>query len=128
MKLLLDTHVLPALLGGRVGSLGRDVEKAVASDENALWTSIASLWEIAIKWRLGKLPLAVSPQCLPEVLADLGLSMLEITVRHVLADVGPEPETHDPFDRLLLAQCGVEDLRLLTVDRALVGHPLAWRE
>jgi PIN domain nuclease of toxin-antitoxin system len=33
--------------------------------------------------------------------------------------------TSDPFDRLLLAQCQVENLKLVTVDRALLGHPLA---
>ena len=33
--------------------------------------------------------------------------------------------TRDPFDRMLLAQCQVEGLRLLTIDRALVAHPLA---
>jgi PIN domain nuclease of toxin-antitoxin system len=37
----------------------------------------------------------------------------------------PEPETRDPFDRLLLAQCRVEDLQLATVDRSLTGHRLA---
>lgn len=36
--------------------------------------------------------------------------------------------THDPFDRLLLAQCRVEGMRLVTRNRALAAHPLAWRE
>ena len=43
-------------------------------------------------------------------------------------ELDPEPPTRDPFDRLLLAQCAVDNLRLVTVDRALAGHPLAWRE
>ncbi|MGF1549428.1 MAG: hypothetical protein ACFBQW_02680 [Sphingomonadaceae bacterium] len=35
--------------------------------------------------------------------------------------------TRDPFDRLLLAICQVERLRLLTTDQRLADHPLAWR-
>ena len=45
----------------------------------------------------------------------------------LLADAEPEPQTRDPFDRLLLGQCQVENLRLVTLDRALAAHPLAWR-
>ena len=127
MRLLLDTHVLLALLDGRLAVLGRGVEGAVESGEHAFSVSVASLWEIAIKWRLGKLPLGVPPARLPELLDDIGLATLAITAEHVHGAVEPEPATRDPFDRLLLAQCQVEDLRLVTVDRALVSHRLAFR-
>jgi len=56
-----------------------------------------------------------------------GLEILAIEVAHVLHAVDPEPPTRDPFDRLLLAQCHVEGLKLVTVDRALVDHPPAFR-
>lgn len=125
MRLLLDTHVLLALLDGRVSALGRDIERVVGSGEHAFFVSVASLWEIAIKWRLGKLPLNVPPEQLPELLNEMGLSTLAITAAHVLATVEPEPVTRDPFDRLLLGVCRIEDLRLVTVDRALVDHRLA---
>jgi PIN domain nuclease of toxin-antitoxin system len=64
---------------------------------------------------------------LPAVFLDLDVLLLTIDERHVLAALDPEPVTCDPFDRLLLAQCGVEGMRHLTVDRALAAHPLAWR-
>ena len=64
---------------------------------------------------------------MPDLLRNIGLSMLAIDARHVLAEVDPEPGTRDPFDRLLLAQCAMENLRLVTLDRALLGHPLVWR-
>jgi PIN domain nuclease of toxin-antitoxin system len=57
----------------------------------------------------------------------MGMTILNIAAPHVLALVTPEPRPRDPFDRLLLAQCAVENLRLVTVDRALVDHPLAFR-
>ncbi len=57
--------------------------------------------------------------------AAVGLSILPIQPDHAVAEAAPEPESRDPFDRLLLAQCQVENLRLGTVDRALLRHPLA---
>jgi PIN domain nuclease of toxin-antitoxin system len=89
--------------------------------------SVASLWEIAIKHRLGKLNLLVELETLPETVAAMGADLIAITARHVLAQADPEPPTRDPFDRLLLSQCQTEGLRLMTIDRALVGHPLATR-
>lgn len=127
MRLLLDTHVLLALLDGRADGLGRDVAAVLENGEHAFHVSVASLWEIAIKWRLGKLPLGVAPERLPELLDDMGVATLPITAEQVLVTVEPEPATRDPFDRLLLAVCLVEDLCLVTVDRALVDHRLAMK-
>jgi hypothetical protein len=67
------------------------------------------------------------PRRSPELLDGLGVRIVAIDERHALAPVEPEPMTRDPFDRMLLAQCQVEGLRLLTIDRALVSHPLAAR-
>jgi PIN domain nuclease of toxin-antitoxin system len=53
--------------------------------------------------------------------------LLVIEASYVLSAVDPEPTTRDPFDRLLLAQCAVENLHLVTIDRHLTAHPLAWR-
>lgn len=126
MRLLLDTNILIALIEQRVRPLGHQFEECLAAPENVLHASVASLWEIAIKFRLGKLPISVPPPALPELFLNVGLPLLSIEVAHVLAEVAPEPDTRDPFDRLLLAQCQVEGLRLVTTDRALAVHPLAW--
>jgi PIN domain nuclease of toxin-antitoxin system len=124
MRLLLDTSVLIALVEGR---LDARVREALASPGAAVHVSVASLWEIAIKFRLGKLALKAPLARLPELVENLGLVLLVIEASHVLAAVDPEPTTRDPFDRLLLAQCAVEDLHLVTIDRHLTAHPLAWR-
>jgi PIN domain nuclease of toxin-antitoxin system len=87
--------------------------------------SAASLWEIAIKSRLGKLRLKPRLNALPELLDSLGIAILAINEHHALAAVEPEPKTRDPFDRMLLAQCQIEGLRLVTMDRSLMSHPLA---
>jgi PIN domain nuclease of toxin-antitoxin system len=100
---------------------------AVTDSESVVHASVASLWEIAIKVRLGKLVLGMSPKLLPELIERMGLHLIAINHHHVLAVAEPEPATRDPFDRLLLAQCLIENLRLVTIDRALLAHPLVWR-
>jgi PIN domain nuclease of toxin-antitoxin system len=127
MKLLLDTHVFLALVGPGLASLPKAVAGMLKDGGNEHHFSAASLWEIAIKCRLGKLRLTHDLAALPELLGSLGVRIVTIDERHALASVEPEPMTRDPFDRMLLAQCQVEGLRLLTIDCALVAHPLAVR-
>jgi PIN domain nuclease of toxin-antitoxin system len=126
VRLLLDTQVLIALIDQRPDRLGGRIEAALLAPESAFSASVASLWEIALKLRLGKLALNVQIGLLPELIAAMRFDLLPIHARHVLANAELEPPTRDPFDRLLLAQCAVEDLRLVTIDRALVNHPLAF--
>jgi PIN domain nuclease of toxin-antitoxin system len=125
MRLLLDTHVLIAVIEKRTPALSAPLRRLLAEPDHEFHVSVASLWEIAIKHRLGKLPISVGLDLLPELGDDLGATLLTITAPHVLADIEPAPATRDPFDRLLLAQCRVEALRLLTIDRALTDHPLS---
>jgi PIN domain nuclease of toxin-antitoxin system len=125
MRLLLDTHVLLALVERLGTRLPAGVEALLNDPNNEHHLSAASLWETAIKCRLGKLSLTPSLSSLPELLDGLGIKIVAINEHHVLAAVEPEPMTRDPFDRMLLAQCQVENLRLVTVDRALLSHPLA---
>ena len=128
MRLLLDTHVLIVLARRELAKLGRSVASMLASPENVAFASAASLWEIAIKTRLGKIDPGLPLDELPDYLHEIGLNLLVINRRHVVTTLDPEPATRDPFDRLLLAQCAVEQLRLVTLDRILRRHPLAWSE
>jgi PIN domain nuclease of toxin-antitoxin system len=126
-ELLLDTHVVIDLVDGGLDKLDRRIRAAVVSPQGSSHVSVASLWEIAIKVRLGKLPAKTPPATLPAALNELGIALLLIDERHVLAELDRDPPTRDPFDRLLLAQCQVEGMRLVTLDRALADHPLAMR-
>ena len=127
MKLLLDTHIFLALIEDGAARLPAAVASLLRDGDSEHNLSAASLWEIAIKCRLGKLRLSISLGALPELLDGLGVKTVAIDQRHALASVDPEPKTRDPFDRMLLAQCQIEGFRLLTIDRALVSHPLAAR-
>ena len=77
--------------------------------------------------RIGKLYPLTDLDRIPLALEKIGATILPVSMPHVLHTIDPEPPTRDPFDRLLLAQCHVEGLKLITVDRALVDHPLTFR-
>lgn len=127
MRLLLDTHMILAILRRDVGQRFPDVPELLADPETVSFASIASLWEIAIKTRLGKLDPGMPLNEIAPSLDAIGLSLLGIEISHVITAAEPEPNTRDPFDRLLLSQCQIENLKLLTVDRALADHPHAFK-
>ncbi len=108
MRLLLDTHIFLAITENRMHNIPARVRRLV--DENSGVVSVASLWKIAIKNRLGKLPVSLPLEALPEAINQMEPQLLQITAAHALMQVEPEPPTRDPFDRLLLAQCKVEGL------------------
>ena len=123
MKLLLDTHVVLWALADSP-RLSRKAREVLSDAANECWVSSASVWEIAIKVVLGKYKLEVPLAAVCRAIGEAGFRTLDVTMRHgaAIADVGPGHG--DPFDRLLLAQCEVETLRLLTADKALSRLPV----
>jgi PIN domain nuclease of toxin-antitoxin system len=124
VALLFDTSILLALSRNELSRLKPSIRAVAATSVDAAFASVVSLWEIAIKTRLGKLDPKLALADLPGYYVEIGMQVLTVNEHHVLAEVAPEPLTRDPFDRLLLAQCQVEGLKLVTADRALAGHPL----
>ncbi|EJT04396.1 PilT protein domain-containing protein [Rhizobium sp. CCGE 510] len=127
MRVLLDTHIVIAIAQQKLTERFPRVQQVLSDRAASGFVSVASLWEIAIKTRLGKLQPGLPLETIPAYLQEAGLTILSIDIPHVITAADPEPETRDPFDRLLLAQCKVEGLQLATVDRLLVDHPLALR-
>ncbi len=126
MRLLLDTHILVGLTRPHRGELSSEIKTILAEPANSSFVSAASLWEIAIKSRLKKLDIDVPLDGLAEFFQLLDVNLLAVDHRHAVRELDPELQTRDPFDRMLLAQCAVEDMRLLTKDRVLSAHPLVW--
>lgn len=124
MRVLLDTHMLIWSLEDSP-RLPRWARAVLEDADNECWVSSASVWEIAIKAMLGKVRLAQPLEVLEGAVERAGFRRLEVTVRHAAAIERIELTHGDPFDRLLLAQCEVETLRLLTADRLLAGLPVA---
>jgi PIN domain nuclease of toxin-antitoxin system len=125
VRLLLDTHVALGLLAGWAAPPVTPFSRFLADPDTRACLSVASLWEIAIKTRLGKLDPGIPLDSVAGYFEAIGLDILAIEASHVVASVEPAPATRDPFDRLLLAQCHVENMKLATVDQALVDHPLS---
>ncbi len=125
MRLLLDTHVWLWMIA-EPDRLGREAHGILEDASSALVFSAASAWEIAIKWRLGRLTLPEPPRdFVPRCLVRDGIRSLPVESHHALA-VAELPDHHrDPFDRLLVAQARAEGLTLLTADRALEAYDVA---
>jgi PIN domain nuclease of toxin-antitoxin system len=126
MRVLLDTHILLwALMDSP--RLSKSARALLADERNEFWVSSASVWEIAIKTMLGKYKPGQPLAMLGDAIEQSGFRTLNVTIRHAAA-VEAVTLTHaDPFDRLLLAQCEIETLRLLTADRHLLALPVAIR-
>jgi PIN domain nuclease of toxin-antitoxin system len=118
VTLLLDTHILLWLMEDDPQLTASAHSLIVNASE--VYVSSASIWEIAIKWRLGKIQ--ENPEVIAEQLLAAGLKELLVSNRHAVA-TGRLPLLHrDPFDRLLVAQAISETMRLLTSDAQLAAY------
>ena len=111
MKLLLDTQAFLWWLSddSKLSAAARD---AVADSRNIAHVSAASIWEIAIKVKLGRL--AVRDSDVAAEIGANGFTEIAITARHARG-AGALPRYHDdPIDRMLIAQASMEDLVLVT--------------
>src|ERR1035438_9657171 len=114
---LIDTHVFLWSIK-EPERLSRKIANLLTSDTSQAVLSVASLWEIALKVRAGKLEMPDESDFFVRHAEALGLEILPIHVWHVNR-VFRLPDHHrDPFDRLLIAQAIVEDLLMVTIDPA----------
>ena len=107
------------------GSLSPQVYDFLEDEDNQLFLSIASVWEMQIKVQNGKLALQYS---LPEMIRiqqeTNGIQVLPISLAHVYA-LSELPFHHrDPFDRIIIAQARVENLILLSADEVFNQYPV----
>jgi PIN domain nuclease of toxin-antitoxin system len=111
------------------GELSRKVRKLLENPTTDIVVSAASAWEIATRFRLGKLPSATPIiDNIDEVVRRLGARWLAVNHAHAM-HAGNYLHAHkDPFDRMLAAQSELEDLPLVSKDRALrkFGIKLVW--
>lgn len=113
---LIDTHVW-LWMQADPGRLSAETRELIENPANELLLSAASAWEIAIKYRIGKLPLPDPPTSyVPDRMRRSGTTPLPIEPIHALR-TSELPDHHgDPFDRLLIAQAMQEGLTLVTHD------------
>jgi PIN domain nuclease of toxin-antitoxin system len=115
MQYLLDTHTFLWFLEDDP-QLPEKVKKEIIDINNRCYISIASLWEIAIKIKLGKLRIKFPFEKFAAYLSDNEIELLPISLEHLLQLLNLELHHRDPFDRLIIAQGLAENLTILTKD------------
>ena len=125
MRLLLDTHALLWWLDGDP-KLSARAMAAISTDPSKVQVSAVTAWEITTKARIGKLPDAL------DVVANVagcvvreGFQPLSLTIEHGQTAGGLPGPLRDPFDRMLIAQAMLENLHLVSIERAFDVYGVA---
>lgn len=123
MRLLLDTQVL-VWYDSEPHRLSAAATAVIRDPANEVFYSSASIWELAIKSRLGKLAIGRSLPELVRIQATYRIAEVAVNSVHCL-EVEALPLIHkDPFDRLLIAQALVESLALVSADQVVAKYPV----
>ena len=117
INLLLDTHAFIWFMEDNP-LLSRNAKRAIENSLNNVFISIASLYEIAIKLKGGKIGFDKPISAFFNDISEYNLTLLPITEKHLIAyDNIPLILGHkDPFDRLIIATAITDDLSIVSVD------------
>ena len=127
MRVLLDTSYLYKLMASR----GRfsDAERLILTNQSIqIYVSAVSIWEIRLKLQArgsGERGVPFTPGDVIAALEEQDVTFLPMAVSHAARQLDTPIPHRDPFDEMLLVQAQEEGLKLLTVDRQMVDHPLA---
>jgi len=122
--MLLDTHIFLWWIFGDP-KLPNNMLQFIEDRDHEIFVSAASVWEIATKYRLGKLPQAGKvARCVPTWIELAGFSSLSVSVEHAQLAGAWDVGHRDPFDRMLAAQAKLENMPLATVDKKLPQFPI----
>ena len=123
MRVLLDTHIaLWAVVGSK--RLAPQARAAIL-DADEVFISAASIWEIAIKHRLGRGDMPISSAQALRAFSDAGYALLNIRPEHAVAVERLAAIHNDPVDRMLVAQALEEPLTLITRDALVASYSQA---
>jgi PIN domain nuclease of toxin-antitoxin system len=118
-NMLLDTHIFLWWLFND-NRLPPKIRQHIQNIDNPVFVSAASVWEIATKYRLGKLPEAATvAKNVPLWIEQAGFNSLSITPEHAQLAGFWKVLHRDPFDRMLAAQAKLEKMMIASVDDAM---------
>lgn len=121
MRFLLDTHSLIWFLTNDP-HLSENLKSQIEDTANQTSISIASLWEIGVKYSLKKLDLQVSLENFFETVRSSSLEIRPILPDEILL-LSQLPFHHrDPFDRLIIAQAQAGNLTIIGKDKAFLSY------
>jgi PIN domain nuclease of toxin-antitoxin system len=123
MAFLLDTHTFLWFVAGDE-QLPVSVKEKIIDVRESCFLSVASLWEITIKFQIGKLKLNISLEDLFNYIDRNQIEIIPINFEHLLT-LSELPKHHsDPFDRLLISQAIAENLILISRDKQLKKYKI----
>ena len=121
--ILLDTHAFIWLVSSP-DKLSEKARTAIAKNSSSLHLSIVSAWEISLLCRKNRLCLPLSPeQFVEEAVEHLHLIEIPLTRKTVQHSVKLPPIHNDPFDRVLIAECQLNNLSLISADKFICEYP-----
>jgi PIN domain nuclease of toxin-antitoxin system len=121
VNVLLDTHVALWAIADSP-KLPAAARELFLAETSTIYVSVASLWEIGIKFALQRGDMPVSGKAALQYFRQAGYRVLPIEAEHTIAVEALPPHHQDPFDRLLVAQAVTEPLRLITHDRQVAKY------
>jgi PIN domain nuclease of toxin-antitoxin system len=123
VKLLLDTCTFLWLIGG--GPLSAAAAAAIRIPSNEVMLSAVSVWEIAVKYRAGKLALPEPPdRLIPARRGTRGIASIGFDEESALQVLRLPPLHRDPFDRMLISQAIAHGLAIVTPDPNITQYPV----
>jgi len=118
MKLLLDTHTFLWFVNDNP-KLSNRLKDLIEDTNNVSYLSVASLWEMSIKFNLGKLMLDPNyEEFVEREVTTTSIELLNIELEHLRINATLLFHHRDPFDRLIIAQSMAEDIPIVSVDSA----------
>lgn len=121
MNYLLDTHTFLWFSSGS-SELGPEARRKIASKENRIFLSIASLWEISIKTALGKLKIIGDYESVIDDVTSNNIEILPIGFAHTVKQNRLPFHHRDPFDRMIVSQAIVEGMDFISKDEILDNY------
>lgn len=123
MNYLLDTHTLLWSLF-EPDHLGKNALQLLQDQQNTIYVSVVSIWEISLKYAIGKLELqGVTPEDFPDLVRQTGFKLLPLAEQHAASFYRlPRLEHNDPFDRLLIWQAINARLTFISKDKACAAY------
>jgi PIN domain nuclease of toxin-antitoxin system len=123
LKLLLDTHTVLWTIG-KTSELSEKVINEIKNPNNEILVSAVSLWEIALKYSIGKLLVDFDLSDIPEYCKKMGFTLIPLNPTEALNSLQlPQKSSHkDPFDRMLIYQCITNNYTLVSRDSKIKAY------
>lgn len=128
MKILLDTHiVLWSLLNNP--KLPEQAKIEISDKKNAIFVSVVSLWEVAIKHAKFPEDISISAEELASYFGSAGYEFLGLTAPDIyelerLKQIEGTVRHNDPFDRILISQSIANNMKFITCDEKMKYYEL----